>query len=680
MSLIDLLFYGSVFSFAFGGFIFERNPRSRQNRSFALLCLGIAFWLLGFYLLISVRTFYWPDKIIDFGGIAIAAGLFLFTSVFPTPLPQYIQASAKQYLAQLLPLMLLTVLLPFNLFIKSADFSETIPDPVNGALFGIYALILIFYVLIALHNFYLQFRASSGYKRQQILYALLGAGIFLLCGLLFDLVLPLLGHPTFKIIGPLASIFFISLTALSIVSYRLMDIRLLGAALLSNLFALLISGGLVFLELAERPAQARYVQALIPFGAIAAFLVAKALADRLARKFFLRDYFVFENAIAELNERLRQELRLKDLIALVSSCLRRAMRLQDVYYVNASKPDSARAINPAMHVFARQLHRVHFFSIAGPAEFEKSATAILPILENGILQGYFLLGPQIGWNGLSAGEIEKIKSSWQHIQTAFSRATLRQNLEARVQSQVEAVIDKNRRLRLEIQNRMDFVKAASHQLRTPVTALSGALQLLGREENPERQKELLDMAYGKTRQLADVISGILSLAKVEQGNIRATQEILDLNEVFGNVLTVYGALAASKNLKIDFEVHDDLKVYGSKQFLEQAFANILENALEYAQSGGVKIYFMPEPNFVIAAIRDTGPGIPPELQPKIFNKNLHGSGSKGLGLGLYLVKTIITAHPKGHIWFETSPQGTTFFIRLKRAKSAAAARSGQNTN
>ena len=685
MLITDFLLYAAIFDFIFGGYVLEKNPKSRQNISFGLLCFGIGLWVLGFYLLTATKTFYWPDKITDFGGIFTAGSLLFFTKVFPLDLIQASKPSRTKIFLEYLPLLILTALLPFNLFIKGANFTREIPTPINGPLVSLYALTLSAYVLFALKNFYRQFKASAGFKRQQISYVLLGLSVFLAVSLVFDLILPLFGRTGLRLAGPVMSTFFIFVATASIISYRLMDIRLFASALLSNLFGLTVSVSFILWTLHHLPDDKPELEILIPLGAIVLFLLGRYFLAKIGEKVFLKKYYDFERAITELNEKLRQDLKPKNLIAAVSIQLHKALGLNWISYydLKAKKifviPHEATGAaakyldSSSFHEFAGQLAGPYFFNRAAE-DFEidrdKLLTGILPVLLNGATTGYFVFGKQSSWNGLSYIQIEKIRSAWQHIQTAYARAALRQDLENQVQSQVENIIEKNRRLRQEIQNRLEFVQATSHQLRTPVTALSGALQLLAKEPEESRKKELISIAYEKSKQLAGVISGILSLAKVEQGNIRSSQESLDLNKVFVNILMVVSPLADAKNLKIDYEIQNDLKIIGSQQYLEQVFANILENAIEFTASGGVKISFIHEPEHIIVCVKDNGPGIPEAMRSKVFNKNMHSPNSRGVGLGLYLVKTIINAHPKGHVWFESSDAGTTFFVRLKRAKQA----------
>jgi|GEM_PF-4399857 len=680
MFLTTFLFYAAVFDFVFGGYIVVKNPKSQKNIWFGILSFGIGLWILGFYLLIVNRTFYWPDKIIDFGGIIIAAGLYVFTKIFPKPNQEYANKSPRLKVLELSPLIILTALLPFNLVIKNANFKNFVPSPVNGPLVGIFVLTLSVYVVLSFKNFYLQFQKSAGYRRQQILYVLLGLLFFLAGALIFDLVLPLFGVSSARLLGPVFSIAFVLPAVIAIVSYRLMDIRLFAGALFANAFGIMVAAILVFWTLLHVQEDRADYEILIPFATVAIFLAVRYCIQKIQRRFFLKYYYNFAKNIEDLNETLRQNLTQKRLILVVSEQLQRALNLKWVSYfdVDAWKiftvPHqytdlAARSASTSnLHQFALQLAEPYF--VEGP-EFEidqEILTAILPMIDQEKVVGYFLLGPQNSSAGLGSDQIQKITSCWQHIQTAYARSVLHQNLEQRVRQQVENIIEKNRRLREEIQNRLDFVRATTHQLRTPVTALSGALQLLVKEPENGRQKELVDMAYAKSKQLSGVITAILNLARVEQGNIRSTQEQFDLNLVFNNVLAVIRPLAAIKDLKIDYINAGDLEIIGSRQYLEQAFANILENAVQFTPFGEkIKIYFMLEPDFVISCIADSGPGIPAELRPKIFNKNMHNPNSTGLGLGLYLVKTIIDAHPKGHVWFESGESGTTFFVRLKRS-------------
>jgi signal transduction histidine kinase len=632
---------------------------------------------------------------------------------------------------RIFPLIILVILLPFDLFIKDAIFSGPRAIPINGPLFPVYSLTLSIYVLLTIKNFYFQFKGSHGYQRQKILYVLLGLSIFLSVSTIVDLILPGFGFSQFRFIGPISSLFFTFLAAWSIVSFRLMDVRLVLSAIAVNALSFIISVFVivsVHAELREDRVRGPIFALLFVIGLLI-FLVARYMLNFLFKKLFLKNYYDFQKNIDELNENLRQQQQPINLAKLVNKSLKKALSLTWIYfYDNTEKrfyfeeKDSAlreklraRVNFTADENFqnaAAKLKQPYFFgnsqsSILG-ADVLRGSAAQLPAFANvnpremplAVLPlaakektnveksaGYFVLGPQKNFIGISHEQIQKIRDCWSHIQTAYSRALLHQNLENRVSAQVEDIVYKNRRLKEEVNNRMEFVRATSHQLRTPITALSGALQLLLRKfvtkENSESTKkgaveetaleeknenaELVHIAYEKAQQLSEIVSDVLSLTKIQKSDARETHSVVDLNKIFANLIPVIEPLMKNKGLQLNYEIAADVKVVGNQSYLEQAFFNILENAIAHTNKGGIKIYFKIEPEFIITSIEDSGVGIDLLIQDKIFRKNLHNPKSGGVGLGLYLVKTIINFHPKGHVWFESGPKGTTFFIRLKQA-------------
>ncbi|MDB4939939.1 MAG: sensor histidine kinase [Candidatus Doudnabacteria bacterium] len=667
-----------------GFFVLIQSPKSKQNLSFFFGCLGIACWTLGLILFDLSQTFYWPDKLSLFGGMLMVGSFYVFSQVFPTDsrFKLKIRAPFKaNTLVRLVPLTLLLFVLPFNLIVKRVDRVGGSFSPVNGPLFPLYALICGFYMIAAGYNFFLQYKNNIGYKRQRILYIAFGLIAFILVALVCDVILPAFSVTMWKFVGPISSSLFLVASGFSLISYNLMDIRLVLKSTLVNIFSFAIVTAAVSAGL--EAFNAHIMSDSEAFGvlflaAIIGFLAIRFCFNLLFKKLFMKDYYLFQDSFNELNMFLHEEVSTDKIILVANKYLQLGLGLNWIYYlnyqdhkivsllnhhpINDSSLSMEQVLNEQFISYISSSHAVKFFF---GVEFEafpniaNAPIAILPLWNKEILQGCFVLGPQKSLSGLSLDQTQKIQYVWAHIQTAFDRALLYNELEQKVRAQVQDIVYKNKKLKELIRNKLDFIQVTSHQLRTPITSLSGALQLvMDKKTGAEEREELVNLAYIKSKELAESITGILKIARLESAeDSNDTSEQVSLNLVFDALIPIIEAAARAKNITIDYSSGLDLKVRGNKLYLEQAFYNILENAIQHTSQGVIQISFAEDLDRITISIKDNGSGIPDSVRDKIFRKKVLEQSSGGNGLGLYIVKTIIEAHPEGQFGLNQLQQG-----------------------
>ena len=239
--------------------------------------------------------------------------------------------------------------------------------------------------------------------------------------------------------------------------------------------------------------------------------------------------------------------------------------------------------------------------------------------------------------------------------------------------------------------RMELVAVASHELKTPLTTLRMNLLLLGeRAENlTSWQQEVLTTAVLGCQELASTIDELLDLTRIEAGQLRLAQDLVDLSAVIEQAV---GALRQRyEDAEISLRVLRECRqavVRGDAARLGVVFANLLTNTLKYTPRGGVVVIRLASKQnpaedgkrLLHIAVTDTGPGIPPEFRERVFEKFFRveqhrgsdASGTRGAGIGLYLCRQIIEAHG-GEIWCEPSDGGlgTRIAVLLKSEPSTS---------
>jgi PAS domain S-box-containing protein len=214
----------------------------------------------------------------------------------------------------------------------------------------------------------------------------------------------------------------------------------------------------------------------------------------------------------------------------------------------------------------------------------------------------------------------------------------------------------------------EFVSTVSHDLRSPLTAILGYIELLDRV-GPlnDQQKEFVHRIHTSVQSITALINDLLELGRIEAG-ISGQNEIVPLDVILKFTLDNFGVQIAEKKIKVQSNIPAEVfPIYGNPVRIRQMFDNLIGNAVKYTPvDGEINTSFSTEENQVIFRISDTGVGIPPADQPHIFEKFYRGSNVPakvgGSGLGLAIVKSIVENH-HGRIWVDSvHGKGSTFVV------------------
>jgi len=216
----------------------------------------------------------------------------------------------------------------------------------------------------------------------------------------------------------------------------------------------------------------------------------------------------------------------------------------------------------------------------------------------------------------------------------------------------------------------EFVTTVSHDLRSPLTAILGYVELIERTgEVNDQQREFIRRVRSSVEHITALISDLLDLGRIEAG-LDSARENTPLAVLARYAVETLRSVAESRRLALEAELPDDLPlINGDPIRLRQMIGNLLENALKYTPSGGrVRIEALSEADQVILRVTDTGPGIPPAEQPYLFDKFFRASNVpddvSGTGLGLSIVKSIVDSH-HGRIWVDSAlGKGSRFTVVL----------------
>lgn len=222
----------------------------------------------------------------------------------------------------------------------------------------------------------------------------------------------------------------------------------------------------------------------------------------------------------------------------------------------------------------------------------------------------------------------------------------------------------------------DFVNIAAHELRNPIQPIIGFSELLYSKIDNQEHRRLLDEVILNAKRLERLARLMLDVTRIENNSLVLTREAVDASRILKDIVDSYNHKLEEKNAAINNEnikliiIQKGIKNINAsidKVRITQVFCNILDNAVSFSHEGKIHVISKVEKqngqHFLIISVKDTGPGIDPEILSKLFTK-FASKSDMGTGLGLFISKGIVEAHG-GKIWAENNPdRGATFSFSL----------------
>lgn len=255
--------------------------------------------------------------------------------------------------------------------------------------------------------------------------------------------------------------------------------------------------------------------------------------------------------------------------------------------------------------------------------------------------------------------------------------------------------------RAQERQRGDFISTASHEMRTPVAAIEGYLALSLNDKVAtidSRARSFLEKAHTSTQHLGKLFQDLLTSAKAEDGRLTSHPAVIELGDFIEKLTGDLRLVAEKKGLFVDFATNNASSrtvnattggsservvqplyyVYADPDRLREVITNLFDNAVKYTPEGRISLGLTGNEQVVQCYVRDTGPGIPADDLPHLFQKfyRVDNSATRtigGTGLGLFICRKIIELYG-GRIWAESElGKGSSFYINLPRLTNQKAA-------
>jgi two-component system sensor histidine kinase VicK len=228
----------------------------------------------------------------------------------------------------------------------------------------------------------------------------------------------------------------------------------------------------------------------------------------------------------------------------------------------------------------------------------------------------------------------------------------------------------------------EFINIASHEMKTPTQAIIGYADLM--RKHPEKREDMMQAISRNAIRLQRLTNDILDVTRIDSNTLNLHQERFDLGDLIASVVQDYVSYIEKENLNVKLlynfkqDIKEPLSVDADRDRTTQVISNLLANAIKFTSKrneGVISVSAERKKNSnqeeLIVSIKDTGEGINPEIQPRLFTKFATASFS-GTGLGLYISKGIVEAQG-GKMWAENNPEGKgatfTFTLPINGSKS-----------
>lgn len=694
-------------SILLGLIVFIRNPKKLAYILFGFFALLTSLWCL------SNLVFYiQPTLLLLQSQYALGAGVLIFYIMW---LRVFTKKKLEWYKLILLIIVCTTLfVVPFlpNLFITSLTVGSGSFEFGIGQLYNAYGIAV--YIVFA----FLFYSVASGYfhsrglVKKQFAYMLTGSTIMVFITILFSFILPLFD---IKIVAPVdaqSSLILVGLTAYSIVKHRLLDIRMVVARsvtyiMLLGALALIYAGSIWGIERALFPSELGNfnlmrgaLRTVISVGMVFLFQPLRSWITTATDSVFFKDRYNIEAVLNKLSHTVSSTIVLVEMLYKVNDILINNMKLSRsafVIFKNDSEPYTSQAIGykgwpkvdvpDFMHMAKKGI--LVFDELEENSTYRRmlkkyDAAIMVPLIEEDELVGVYIAGEKNSGDMFNQQDLQVLEIMAPEVAIAVENAkayeeisrfnvTLRQE----VKRATRRLKDKNEELKALDKAKDEFISMASHQLRTPLTAIKGYLSMLLEGDAGEirvSQYDFINEAYSAAGRMVGLINDLLNVSRMETGRFFLEPKEVDIERMVNEEVKQLQNHAREKGLYLKIEAKGKVPhIWADETKIRQVVMNFIDNAIYYTNTGGVTVKMKKDKDDFVFEVHDTGIGVPKEQMEHLFEKFFRADNARqtrpdGTGLGIYLAKRVVEDHGGRVVFRSEVGKGSVFgfYFPLKK--------------
>ncbi len=579
----------------------------------------------------------------------------------------------------------------------------------DGVLFLLYVVYLIGSIIYSLTRVTLLCHDSSRVESLKIRFMTGGITIFVVCELIFSIILPQFGIQNLYFLGDYSIVIFFCLVTYATIKHHLFDVRLtvvrsVTYSLVIAVLAVIYFGITFAVSMIFDRTMASFEQTLTGVGTslimALAFQPLKRFFDKITNKIFYKDNYHREEFFGRLNRTLSSTTDLRGLLERASNEIASTLKCQQAFFFVYTDTDHYATAGTDKHSIllkadADSLAKIfnavnmHSIIVASTLDHESELRrmmisshleVIVQLVQPDGVVGYLCLGDH-QTSGYTSRDMSVLNTIADELTIAIQNALsiqevkdLNSGLQQRVDEATKELRASNAQLQKLDKMKDEFVSITSHQLRTPLTSVKGYISMVldgDAGEVNESQRKLLNEAFNSSERMVHLIGDFLNVSRLQTGKFMIEKTPTDLAKVVQQEVDGLKPSALSRNMKLECKIAKKIPILELDEGkFRQVIMNFADNAIYYShENSKIDISLSVEGGEVVYTVKDTGIGVPDAERTQLFTKFYRATNAKrqrpdGTGVGIYLAKKIVDAHGGRIIFESTEGKGSTFGFRL----------------
>lgn len=713
MDIINVLpLLSAILVFILGIIVFKNGKKEKINFTFVLFSFAITIWMFATFMMFINkdnidRIIFW-DKIVYGGVVFIPAIMYHFGLALTNN--KIIKGKFLLIIGYLLSLFFF-LLIPTGFFINDAFIYEWGAHSRAQIFHHVFLFYFSTYLILWFIIVYKYYKLPiSSVEREKIKYSFLAFIILASLGSLGFLPAYGIGIYPFAYVS---GVIFTIIIAYTIIVHRLMDVKMVmrrSSVYLATLASIVVPA--FFIEHAFSAIFSGYSiwsEVFILTVAISIFPPIKNYYYRFANKYLFSSLYDSKEVVAELSDKLRTTLEVDKIHALVSKILTSSFHSKSigVLFFNKKRKNYTLRYNDGfnigklktiknnqeiydLYVSANKiivLEELKNYSYDRYKEYIDELTGynmeiLVPLNVGDKNLGILVLGPKEAGDMYNDEDLGVLKIVSAQMAISLENALLyeetkrfNKKLKQEIEIATTDLLSANEKLKKLDVAKSEFISIASHQLRTPLTAIKGYISMMIEGDFGELtpvEKEALEKVFNSNERLIKLVENLLNVSRIESGRLQFNFEEVQLEKMVESVMDELSNYAKKKDLTLEYKKPETPlpKVNIDDEKIRQVVMNLIDNAIKYTKQGTVTVSLAQVENNLEFRVSDSGMGISPTDLPNLFQKFSRGTGAslthtEGTGLGLYVARQMIEAH-QGKIWAESKGEamGSRFCFKL----------------